>query len=182
MKRIGQMMCFLLPVIIVSSCTKQDSSPTDAVAGTWTFTAQVFQSFSPSTVSSPTTVYNSSSPADSVRIIFDGSGNYAFMNYQLPVDIGKYTIIRDSLLIIKPDTSGFVKFNYTVPSNFSIIGSGSSTPYANFHFTSDTIVFQKTAGYLITFGSTWKEKSSTPVAPGTDSMVLNKNYTTFTLQ
>ncbi len=187
MKLLSQIMILLIGVLFVA-CSKKSSSPSDSLAGTWIFTNQLTQSSVPVSTSligsSPSVTTSWTAPADSIKITFDGNGSYTFLNFHLPIDRGTYTILKDSFLVIHPDTADFVKFNYTLP----VIGfSGTVTtptsptttpllptyvPYTNFHFVSDTILFRKaTDNSKLTFIGTWR---TTQAAPANDTIVLNQ--------
>ena len=178
------MTLILCPTLIVS-CSKNDVSPTKAVVGTWIFTNQLTNSFAyPSVFTNPFPIGNTSwsTNVDSIKITFDKNGNYTFWNFHLPIDNGKYSIAQDSFIIIKPDTADFVKFNYSLP--LLTVGTGIPpigvySPYSNFHFSSDTILFKKSASNNIVFSGAWLTKASNPIIPGNDTLILNQSLNYF---
>jgi len=183
---------------MLTACSKNAS---DSIVGTWVFTNQfTASSYTDHTLSPlyPSTYSTMALSNDSIRIVFNGNGTFTFYNFHLPVDQGTYSIVRDSLLVIQPDTAGFVKFNYPQPAaTFStttppvvppvIIPGDPSTypvyaPYANFHFISDTIQFKITSG-KVAFSTTWLSKQQPSGAvPTSDSLVINQCGNFFTRQ
>src|SRR6476661_3081944 len=159
----------ILCLTLIVSCSKSDVSPANAVVGTWIFTNQLTNSFAyPSVLTNPFPFGNTrwSTTVDSIKITFDNNGNYTFWNFHLPIDNGKYSIAQDSFIIIKPDTADFVKFNYSLP--LLTVGTGIPpigvySPYSNFHFSSDTILFKKSASNNIVFSGAWLTKASNPI-------------------
>jgi hypothetical protein len=174
---------------VLASCNKNESPATNAIVGTWVFTNQFSQTYSyPSflTNTNPISVSTWSISSDSIKATFDNNGNYSFEKFRSPIDYGKYTIFNDSLLIIKPDTSGFVKFCYTSPTFYVsswIPGTPlPQLPNVNFHFTSDTILFKKSNTDNIMFTAFWLTKSSTPVLPSGDTIIINQANSYFKKQ
>ena len=110
---------YVLGLALLISCSKNDSAISNEIAGTWVFTGQVINSFAyPSVLTNPFPIASSglSTSLDSIKITFDNNGNYTFSNFKLPVDRGTYKIVKDSMLVINPDTAAFVKFNYSLTS------------------------------------------------------------------
>ncbi len=181
---------FIAPIItcliIISSCTKDNNSPSNAIVGNWIFTNQFNQTYSyPAFLNNPSPISVSSwtISSDSIKITFDNSGNYSFVNFRYPIDNGTYAILHDSLLVIKPDTSGFVKFCYTTPYFYTFSWTPGiplpQLPYSNFHFTSDTILFKKSNVDNITFTAFWLTKASTPLLPSGDTIIINQANSSF---
>jgi hypothetical protein len=175
----------ILCLAFMVSCSKSDVSPTNAVVGTWIFTNQFTNSFAyPSGLTSPFPVANTSwsTTVDSIKITFDDNGNYTFWNFHLPVDKGTYSIAQDSFIIIKPDTADFVRFNYSLP----VLTTGTGippvvvySPYSNFHFSSDTILFNKSTNNNIVFSGVWLTKADNPIIPSNDTLILNQSLNYF---
>ena len=173
--------------MMIASCTKDDDSSSTAIAGTWIFTNQFSQSYSyPSVLLNnpyPISVSQWMVSNDSIKVTFDNSGHYSFSNSRFPVDTGTYTIIHDSLLIIKPDTSAFVKFCYTTPNFYGFSWTPGiplpQLPYANFHFTSDTILFKKPGANSIIFTAFWLTKAAAPLIPSGDTIIVNQASSSF---
>jgi|SRR6188474_1290255 len=175
----------ILCLTLIVSCSKSDVSPTNAVVGTWIFTNQLTNSFAyPSVLTNPFSVGNTSwsTTFDSIKITFDNNGSYTFWNFHLPVDNGKYSIAQDSFIIIKPDTADFVKFNYSLP----LLTGGTGippilvySPYSNFHFSSDTILFKKSTSNNIVFSGAWLTKATYPIIPSNDTLILNQSLNYF---
>lgn len=176
---------FFLILTSIVSCSKSDISSGNAVVGTWVFTNQLTNSFAyPSVLTNPFPVGNTSwsTSVDSIKITFDNNGNYTFWNFHLPVDNGKYFIAQDSFIIIKPDTADFVKFNYSLP----LLTGGTGippvpvySPYSNFHFSSDTILFNKSTSNNIVFSGAWLTKANSPIIPSNDTLILNQTLSYF---
>lgn len=176
----------ILSLTLITSCSKNDNS--NALIGTWTFTNQSINSFAyPSVLNNnsfPVGVSTWSIAVDSIKLTFDNSGNYTFSNFHLPVDKGKYTIVKDSFLVIKPDTSDFVKFNYSLQSG--TFGSGIPptpvySPYSNFHFSTDTVIFKLTNNNIV-FSGIWVTKANHPINPSNDTLLLNQSLNYFKRQ
>lgn len=181
-KIIGLILGFTLLV----SCSKSDSSPSNIIVGTWIFTNQLTLSYAyPSGLTNnpfPIGSSSSSTTLDSIKITFDNNGNYAFRNFHFPVDNGKYMIVQDSFIIIKPDTADFVKFNYSLPSysfGTGIPQNPVNLPYSNFHFSSDTILYKKSTSNNIIFSGSWLSKANSPIIPGNDTLILNQSLNYF---
>lgn len=179
MKRIitAVLTIFLLSLGACSK-TENSSSITRAIAGEWAFRSQFIQSFSyPSVLTNPTpvSISNWAVSNDSIKIRFDGSGNYSFKNFRLPADNGTYKIVQDSLLIIKPDTSGFIKFCY---SSFNFYVSSSivtNFPTTTFHFNSDTIILKKAGSENLELSTFWLTRATIPIQPSQDTILLNQS-------
>ena len=78
-------------LIIITSCTKDNNSPSNSIAGTWIFTNQFNQTYSyPSILNNPFPISVSSwtISGDSIKATFDNNGNYSFVNFRSPVDYG----------------------------------------------------------------------------------------------
>ncbi len=183
----------LISLAIVSSCSKKDSLPSTALVGKWVFTNQVITSFAYPWVlhnnSFPIATSNFSTTLDSIQIVFDNNGNYIFRNFHLPIDNGTYTIAQDSFIIINPPTADFVKFNYVMPSLSAfvdtlpgVIPPATYTPYSNFQYTSDTILFRKTSNNGLVFSGSWLIKASQPLIPTNDTLILNQSFNYFKKQ
>lgn len=176
-----------LSLTLIVSCSKNDNSASNSVVGTWIFTNQLINSFAyPSVLTNHVPIGSASwsTAFDSVKISFDNNGNYTFSNFHLPVDKGKYIISQDSFIIIKPDTAGFIKFNYSLPSvTFS---SGTTpvqiSPYSDFHFSTDTILFKKSTNSNIVFSGLWLTKAKNPIIPSNDTLILNQSFNYFKRQ
>jgi hypothetical protein len=186
MKYVKLVALTICTLIIITSCTKDNNSGRSAIAGTWIFTNQVSQSNSyPSALINPYPISIASwtISSDSIKAIFDKDGNYTFTNFSLPIDKGTYTILHDSLLIINPDTSGFVKFCYTAPAFYGFSWTPQiplpQLPYSDFYFTSDTILFKKTNTDNITFTAFWFKKASSPIQPSGDTIIINQATSNF---
>ncbi|MGF7229931.1 hypothetical protein [Arachidicoccus sp.] len=180
---------FVLYLTFLVSCSKSDISSNNTVVGTWIFTNQTINSYAYPAVltNSPFPIQNSTSSTtlDSIKITFDNSGNYTFRNFHLPIDNGKYTIVQDSFIIIKPDTAAFIKFNYSLPSFTTGTGNqppSGYSPYTNFHFSTDTILFKKSTNNNITFSGTWLTKATSPILPSNDTLILNQSLNYFRRQ
>jgi hypothetical protein len=178
---------FSLSWISLISCSKNDHSVSDPVVGTWVFTNRVTNSFAyPSVLTNPFPIGSSSwsISSDSIQISFDNDGNYTFLNFNLPVDKGSYILAQDSFLIIKPVSSDFIKFNYSLSS----VGFSSGTnpapvpPYNDFRFSSDTIVMKKPTDNNITFSALWLTKAQNPIIPSNDTLILNYCLSNFKRQ
>ena len=172
----------LFSLLVITSCSKSNSSPSNSIVGTWIFTNQItFSNPYPAILTNMNPLVNSTYAisSDSINVTFSNNGDYSFSNFHLPVDKGTYSIVQDSFLVIKPDTSDFVKFNYTLPT--VVFGTGTSTnqplPYAGFQFTSDTILFKRTNNN-IAFTGAWLAKADRPLQPSGDTILLNQviNY------
>jgi hypothetical protein len=170
------------------ACSKSNNPPSNAIEGTWIFTNQSTFSYPyPEVLTNPLpfTATSSSTTVDSIKISFYNNGTYTFSNFKLPIDNGTYVIAQDSFLIIKPDTSGFVKYNYTLPLIYSFTGPNpppAPPPYAGFIFTSDTILFKKSDNKTIAFSGVWLAKSNSPIIPSNDTIILNQCINYFKLQ
>lgn len=173
----------LLIVFIFCSCSKSGSELSSKVVGTWAFTNQFGQSFSyPSILQNPFpfSVSNWSISVDSVKVSFDNTGSYSFSNFRLPIDRGTYSIVQDSLLVIKPDTAGLIKFCYSTPTLTAGTGIPPvAIPYSNFRFSSDTILFTKTSDNKLVFTTFWLSKAAQPLQPGLDTIIINKAVSYF---
>jgi hypothetical protein len=172
-------------LIIIAACNKDNNSPVNSIVGTWVFTNQFNQSFSyPSVLNNPFPISVSSwtISSDSIKATFDNNGNYSFVNFRLPIDKGTYTVLHDSLLVIKPDTSGFVKFCYTTPIFYALSWIPDTPlpqlPYASFHFTSDTILFKMTNTNIL-FTAFWLTKPASPLIPSGDTIIINQANSNF---
>lgn len=173
----------ILTLIILSACSKSGEPPSNKIVGTWAFTNQLGKSFSyPSILTNPLpfSVSSWSVSVDSIKVTFNNNGSYSFSNFRLPTDRGSYSIVQDSLLVIKPDTAGFIKFCYSTPT----LTAGSGTlpiyiPYSNFYFSSDTILFKKLTADQIAFTSFWLSKPSQPIQPSLDTIVINQAVSYF---
>jgi hypothetical protein len=178
----------IVGLILIVSCSKNDNPVSNTVVGTWIFTNQSTNSFAyPSVLTNNPYPVGSTSwftSSDSIKISFDNNGNYTFSNFRLPVDNGKYIVAQDSFIIIKPDTAGFIKFNYSLPAiTFS---SGTTplpiSPYLDFHFSSDTILFKKSTNNNIVFSALWLTKAKNPVISSNDTIILNQSLNYFKRQ
>lgn len=172
-------LAFLICVFV--ACNKKDN-PSNSVVGSWVFTNQFNKFYSyPSVVTDPNPISAStwSLSYDSIKITFENNGNFTFTNFRLPVAKGTYSILQDSLLLIKPDTSAFIKFCYSTPT--ATFGSfipqipiqQVALPYANFRFTSDTMLFRKSSATNLAFTTFWFTKN-TPRQPSRDTLTLNE--------
>ena len=175
-----------LSFMLLVSCSKSDNANSIGLAGTWIFTERVSNSFAyPSVLINPYPIASSRwvTSLDSIKITFDNNGNYEFSNFNLPVDKGRY-IVKDSFLIINPDTSGFVKFNYSLISvAFSPVTTPVQySPYQDFHFSSDTILIKKTTSHNVSFSTQWLTKATSPILPGNDTLILNHSVNNFKRQ
>jgi len=172
----------LISFIVISSCSKTDTSPSNTLVGTWIFTSQYTQSFSyPSMLTNPYpfSVSSYTIAMDSIQLSFHNIGNYSFTNLRTPIDHGTYSVFQDSLLIIEPDTSGLIKFSYnTLTLSFSSQVSPPPLPYQNFKFTSDTIFFKANTNNLI-LTTIQLSKPSTPIQPAGDTIVISQCITNF---
>lgn len=175
----------LLSMTFIVSCSKNDTLNSNILVGSWTFTNQAINSFAyPSVLNNnpfPVGTSTMSIAIDSIKLTFDNAGNYTFSNFHLPVDKGKYTIVQDSLLVIKPDTSDFVKFNYTLQSVTFVSGIPPVpiySPYSSFHFSTDTIRFKLTNNNII-FSGVWVTKANHPIIPSNDTLLLNQSLNYF---
>lgn len=172
--------------IIFASCKPNNNTPSNAITGTWKFTNQFSQTYSyPSILNDPIPVSVSSwsISIDSIRATFDNNGNYSFVNFRSPKENGTYSIFQDSLLIIKPDTSDFVKFCFTTPTfnAFSWVPEAPlpELPYSDFYFTSDTILFKKPDADNIIFTAFWLTLASKPLQPSGDTILVNQANSNF---
>lgn len=173
----------LLFLIVLFGCSKSDNIPSNKIEGTWAFTNQLGRSFSyPSILTDPLpfSVSSWSIAVDSIKVTFDNKGNYTFSNFQLPIDRGSYSIVQDSLLIIKPDTAGLLKFSYSTPT----LSAGSGIPpiyipYSNFYFSSDTILFKNPSADKLVFATFWLSKAFQPIQPSMDTLVINQAISNF---
>jgi hypothetical protein len=167
---------------LLSGCSKDDGNSTVRIAGEWAFTNQSSQTFSyPGMLLNPYPVSVSSWAVsnDSIRVNFDRNGTYTFLNFRLPVATGQYHIVKDSLLVIAPDNSGFLKFCFSTPAWYASTGTVPvQVPYANYHFTSDTLHF-KTAANNIVFTSFWINIATVPIQPGGDTVLLTQANSSF---
>jgi hypothetical protein len=187
MKHVTLISIFFLIGVCVA-CNKHDN-PSNAVVGTWVFTNQFNKFYSyPSVVTDPNPISAStwSLSYDSIKVRFENNRNFTFTNFRLPIANGTYTIVQDSLLVIKPDTSSFIKFCYSTPT----VTFGSfipppvqqiALPYANFHFTSDTILFRKSSANDLAFTTFWFTKN-TARQPSRDTLTLNEANSYFKRQ
>ncbi|WP_462222685.1 hypothetical protein [Ferruginibacter sp.] len=173
-------------LIVIASCNKDNNLPPNSIVGTWIFTNQFTQTYSyPSILNNPFPISVSSwtISGDSIKATFDNNGNYSFVNFRSPIDNGTYTILHDSLLIIKPDTSGFIKFCYTTLNFYAFSWTPGTPlpqlPYSNFHFTSDTILFKKSNVDNIIFTAFWLTKASRPLLPSGDTIIINQANSNF---
>jgi len=178
----------ILFLALILSCSKSNDKPANDISGTWVFTHQVVFSYAyPSVLTQPYPISTSNwaTTYDSIRIHFDGAGNYSFLNFRWPVDQGKYTIAQDSFLIIKPDTADFIKFNYMLPGFSAYNGTDTivlpTSPYAGFKFSSDTLLFKK-SGNDIVFSGAWFTRANAPVIPSNDTIMLNQSASYFKKQ
>ena len=174
-------------LILIMSCSKDTNTTSNTVVGTWVFTNQITNSFAyPSALTNPFPigVTNWTTSFDSIKIIFDKTGSYTFLNFNLPVDKGEYRITSDSFIIIKPSTAGFVKFNYSFVSVTFSTGTTSTPapPYPDFKFSSDTILFKKSTNNKIVFSGKWLTKANNPILPGNDTLILHQSFNYFTKQ
>jgi hypothetical protein len=171
------------------SCKKNNPQQQNSIVGSWIFTNQSTVSYAyPSVLNDnpfPIASSTSSTTVDSIKITFDNSLSYTFANFRLPIDNGTYIIAQDSFLVINPDTAGFVKFNYTVPTITAIVDTTPGVlpvpvyaPYSNFHYVSDTILFKKTMANNIVFSGVAVTKANQPILPSNDTLVLTiiSNY------
>lgn len=191
MKRLFIGLILILTLFV--SCSKNNTQTSSSVVGTWIFTNRSIASYAyPSVLTNnpfPIAISSSSTTIDSIKVTFDNNGNYSFINYHLPIDNGTYIVVQDSFIVISPDTAGFVKFNYTLPT---LIGANDTTPgvppvpiyapYANFQYTSDTILFKKSANNNIIFSGAWLTKANQPIIPSNDTLVLNQSLNYFKKQ
>lgn len=173
--------------ISLISCSKTDDSVSNPVVGTWVFTNRVTNSFAyPSVLTNPFPIQSSSwsISSDSIKIRFDNDGNYTFLNFNLPVDKGSYVLAQDSLLIIKPDSADFIRFNYSLSSVTFSSGTNPAPvpPYNDFRFSSDTIVIKKSTNNSITFSAIWLAKAQNPIIPSNDTLILNNSLSNFKRQ
>jgi len=183
-----KLIALLLLLTLGLACSRTNNSPANAIAGTWIFTNQSTFSYAyPDVLTNPLPFATGryTTTIDSIKISFFNNGTYAFSNFRLPIDNGTYIIAQDSLLIIKPDTSGFVKYNYTLPVTYSFTGPNpplTPPPYAGFIFTSDTILFKKSNNNTIAFSGIWLAKAVSPIIPSNDTIILNQCINYFKLQ
>ena len=108
--------------LFLSSCEKGDNDNSTTVSGKWAFTNQYARSFAYPTVLTnpmPFSILDWSLSNDSIQVNFDNNGNYTFSNYSLPTQTGKYSIVHDTVLLIKPDTSAFIKFCYSTQAFYA---------------------------------------------------------------
>jgi hypothetical protein len=174
--------------IIIASCSKNNDPASYSIVGTWKFASQNNISFSyPSVLTNPTPIgtSNFTYPTDSIKAIFNINGNFSFSNFRLPISYGTYKVIRDTLVVITPDTSGLIQFCYNVP----FIGGGTwipgtplpptPLPYSNFQFTSDTIIFKNYNNKDLVFTAYRLTKTITPNLPSGDTLLLNKITSNF---
>lgn len=175
---------FLATWVTFAACKKTGTGPSNILVGTWVFTHQQTATYAyPSVLvnRNPLSVGQQSVSFDSIRVSFFSDGSYTFSNFRLPTDKGTYTLSGDSLLIIHPDTAGFLKFNYTMPQvNAGPVPPVSSGPaYAGFQFTTDTIGVHIENGQAIFLGA-WITSSAMPLIPSGDTLVLNEVINYFT--
>jgi hypothetical protein len=178
---------FTITLLLLTSCSKTENPAANKLVGTWIFTNRISTSFAyPSVLTNPFPLASSSwsISMDSIKISFDNSGNFIFSNFNLPVDKGKYVVVKDSILIIDPDTAGLVKFNYSLISltNSSTTGPVQYLPYQDFRFSSDTIIMKGLTSNHLSLSTNWLTKATNPIIPSNDTLILNASVNNFKRQ
>ena len=115
----------IILAICVFSCKKNDTSKNVSLAGSWTFNHET---------SDP---YNWSPTSDSIYVTFDKSNHYTYHQYNFPVDKGTFSIVQDSVLTIKPDST-YSPFFHLLHNLFYNAG-----PDSPLHYIGERISFQK---------------------------------------
>ena len=146
----------LIVLTFLYSCSKKNATSNNLI-GTWIFTNET-----------STTSYNWSPTSDSLYITFDNSNHYVYRQYSFPIDNGTYSIIQDSIITFKPDSS-YSPFFHLLHNIF--VNSG---PDTGWHYVGEKIYFKKNANQL-KLTSTWISLLGSP--PGTVPSINNFFFT-----
>jgi len=133
MKRI----LIILTVYIVS-CKKDEPLTKASLEGNWTFTHET-----------STTAWNWAPTSDSIYVTFDRSNRYAFYQYNFPVDKGTFSIMQDSVLTIRPDST-YSPFFHLLHNLFY-----NSGPDTALHYIGERVHFQKNSPNELVLNISW---------------------------
>ncbi|HET9278604.1 MAG TPA: hypothetical protein VFN95_10460 [Flavitalea sp.] len=166
-------------------CSKEGKQR-KTVVGEWTFkskTVQVGPYPSMFSKGAPSWVSTETSNSNFVRVSFNLDGNFTFFYYDKPPQIGQFKIFEDTLLVIQPDTSGFLKFCSFLPrAAFSATRLLFNTPELNVDPLNDTILIRKIGNDEIEFALFNITKAQVPSIPNRDTLVYTEVLSTFSRQ
>lgn len=147
----------LFLIFIFFSCKKDDGVSNNNLIGNWTFTNET-----------STTSWNWAATTDSMYVTFDNSNHYVYRQYSYPVDNGTYSISKDSIVILKPDSS-YSSFFHLLHNLFV------NGPDSVWHFTDEKLSFKINNLNQLIINSSW---SGTYVSgnPPTNNFVQNHFY------
>lgn len=174
----------LLAFVSISFCQcSKEGSIRKAVIGEWTFRSMTSKSFPyPSMLSNAPLLSMSAatSTSNGVRVSFNSDGHFTFFNYDKPAQFGQFKIYNDTLLVIQPDTSGFLNFCLHEPRIYSVSTLlPFSVPELKIIPISDTIRIRKISREEIQFALSSLKKAQVSLHPSTDTLIYTEVLSTF---
>jgi hypothetical protein len=118
---------------------------------------------------------------DQIRVTFSSDGNFKFFYYDKPPEVGTFKILKDTLLVIQPDTSGFLKFC----SFRSQVGFATSRlqpyniPALNVSPINDTVVVRRISNDELVFAMFNFTKAQAPIVLSMDTLIYTEIFSTF---